>query len=112
MPEVVFLIEKPRFRDADVEEGEHRAFAYMRRGDPTLTLELDCSRGLSLRLQRAATRGNEPRGNEPRGNEPRGNEPRGNERPRGPRGNRLMNIIGIELHNRRADLVLLEVADI
>jgi hypothetical protein len=99
MPEVVFLIEKPRFRDADVEEGEHRAFAYMRRGDPTLTLELDCSRGLSLRLQRAATRGNEPRGNEPRGNER-------------PRGNRLMNIIGIELHNRRADLVLLEVADI
>ena len=82
MPDVVFLIEKARFRDADVEEGEHRAFAYMRRGDPTLTLELDCSRGLSLQCNKR------------------------------PRGNRLMNIIGIELHNRRADLVLLEVADI
>jgi hypothetical protein len=87
MPEVVFLIEKPRFRDADVEEGEHRAFAYMRRGDPTLTLELDCSRGLSLRLQCAATRPLVA-------------------------STRLMNIIGIELRNRRADLVLLEVADI
>ncbi len=79
IPDVVFLIEKCR----DVcEDGEQRGVAYMRRGDPTLTLELDCSRVLSLRSQC-------------------------NKRTK----LLVMNIISMELHNRRADLVLLEVAD-
>lgn len=86
VPDVVFLIEKVGRHD-DYEElpQEQRAVAYMRHGAPTLALELDSSRVLSLRSQCAVrTRGSV----------------------------RLMNIVSMELHNRRADLILLEVSDI
>ena len=89
VPDVVFLIEKVGRHD-EYEElpQEQRAVAYMRHGAPTLALELDSSRVLSLRSQCAVrTQG-------------------------AVRTQRLMNIVSMELHNRRADLVLLEVSDI
>ena len=77
IPDVVFLIEK------DCCECEKTAVAYMRRGDPTLTLDLDCSRVLSLYPQSKKKLACSIE----------------------------TNIISMNLHGRRADLVLLAVAD-
>jgi hypothetical protein len=95
VPDVVFLIEKVgRHDDYEEPHQEQRAVAYMRHGAPTLALELDSSRVLSLRSQCAV-------------------RTQGSVRTQGyVRTQRLMNIVSMELHNRRADLVLLEVSDI
>jgi hypothetical protein len=79
MPDAVFLIEK----GSGEEEGEKRAVAYMRRGNPTLALDLEF--GMVLSLTPLASRF---------------------------RARREMNIVSVALHNRRADLVLLEAADV
>jgi hypothetical protein len=79
IPDAVFLIEK----DSGDEEGEKRAVAYMRRGNPTLALDLEF--GMVLSLTPIARRF---------------------------RGRREMNIVSVALHNRRADLILLEAADV
>jgi hypothetical protein len=77
-PDIVFLIEKPEPESG----GEVRAVAYVRRGTPTLALDLDCSRTLQLwpqcKKKRAAVK--------------------------------MMNIVSIAIYPRRAELCVVDAA--